>query len=125
NRILFLSCILLFFTLSAYATKEHLLPLPQKSNFDENVSFNIKRDIKLTVPETGENDPAIVEEITSLITSYGGNIVPTSRTKINVIIVPEVSGAEFQSESYSIDVNTSNITIRATTFRGAYWAVQT
>lgn len=125
NRTLVTSVIMLFFMTIANASEEHLLPLPQKSTFNNDVSFNLNQGIKLNLPTIGENDPATGEELTELIRSNGGTVDPASTNIINVEIITNVPDAEFQDEAYSIEVTSSKIAIKASTLRGAYWATQT
>lgn len=111
--------------MSAAARPQDLLPKPHISQFSDNSYFSLDRNVVLSVPEIGDADPAIYEELTNLVIGSSGTVVPTADASIVVSIVDNVPLAEFQDEAYKITIETDVVDIKATTLKGAYWAVQT
>lgn len=112
--------IVLSFSQFVAAGLEHLLPKPQIINAIEGATPMNLDNVSVTAP----NLTAQFQEW--IVTECGGTIVTTGATStIEVQMVANISGAEFQEEAYSISVNSNKIIIQATTRQGAFWALQT
>ena len=123
---IFTFCLLqLFLVVALFAGEQHLLPKPQVSDFAESGSYNLARNMGLILPEIGENEPAVGEQLIKLITENGGEITSSTRVSITVNLVDKIEEAEFQDEAYKLTVTSSKIVIDAVTLRGAFWATQT
>lgn len=123
---IFIFCLLqLFLVVALFAGEQHLLPKPQISDFAESGTYSLARNMGLILPEIGENEPAVGEQLTKLITENGGAVTSSTRVSITVNLVDEIEGAEFQDEAYKLTVTSSKIVIDAVTLRGAFWATQT
>ncbi len=109
----------------SFAGIEDLLPKPQRIKQTNNGGFSLRQSFCLKLPVLGKNDPAIEGELKQLISQNGGVITENSTQKIIISLVDKIKGAKFQNEAYQISVNSKEINIKATTSRGAYWAVQT
>jgi len=125
KKFTFIVLLLIAAGLSASAGVQHLLPRPQISSFQSGASFRLDRDIHLTLPEIGENDPAVGAELSNLIVHNGGSVSDGALASVSVTLTDAVKGAEFQDEAYSLTITADAIDIKAVTLRGAYWAVQT
>ncbi len=110
---------------SAFGGTQHLLPKPQISEFSDESRFNLNRPVILSLPEIGDNDPAVDHELRNLICTYGGSVAASAGAGITVSLTRSIPEAEFQDEAYSIGITPQHIAIKAVTLRGAYWAVQT
>lgn len=120
----FVLSLLLCCSAAAVADTQSLLPKPQLCEFSENASFALNRPVRLTLPEIGESDPAVDEQLTALVTDNGGRISTSARASITVTL-GEVPEAEFPDEAYKVSIKSNQVSITAPTLRGAYWAVQT
>ncbi|MBS9766639.1 MAG: family 20 glycosylhydrolase [Flavobacteriaceae bacterium] len=109
----------------SFAGIDDLLPKPQHIKRTNDKDFSLQQPLCLELPFFGENAPAIKEELTQLVLQNGGEIRENTFQKITISIVDKIENAEFQEEAYQISVNSQRIIIKATTPRGAYWAVQT
>ena len=125
KKIILICFIQIFLIAILFAGEQHLLPKPQKIEITNDATFNLAQNIRLVLPQVGENDPAIGEQLTNLITHNGGQVVLSSNRIISVNLVDKIDEAEFQEEAYTIHVTNSKITITAATLRGAFWATQT
>jgi hypothetical protein len=105
---------------TALAGRSDLLPLPKAAVYS-NEKFCLKKDIKIEVPQLTQNDPRIADELSNLVTSYGGVVSTNAKNKIVVEIDKGIIG----TESYTLTVNKKQIQISASSLRGAYWGVQT
>ena len=114
--------LLLLISSFTFAGVEHLLPKPQQITVNAG-SFNLAQPITVTLPASDDFN-FVADEINSFVTTNGGSVA-TGPVNIVADIVSNVAGAEFQDEAYSLEVTENQITILATTSRGAYWAVQT
>ncbi len=114
--------LLLLISSFTFAGVEHLLPKPQQITVNAG-SFNLAQPINVNVP-AGDDFTFVADEINSFVTANGGSVATGS---VNIVVnqTTNVAGAEFQDEAYSLEVTADQITILATTSRGAYWAVQT
>ncbi len=122
------SVVLLLFFLtvctSLMAGTEHLLPKPHLITAGSGY-FSLNQPVRITVPETGTNDPAVLAELTSLIVSGGGTVSGSGSVSVEAELVTSIPNAEFQDEAYLLEVTESKISIKATKIKGAYWATQT
>lgn len=118
-------CILIaFIWVSINADTHHLLPKPQICHFMKDSCFALNRAISFDIPYIGDNDPAVDEELDKLINYHGGSVDSSSDILIRVSL-DTVVNAEFQDEAYNLNIRPQSIDIKASTLRGAYWAVQT
>ena len=61
----FVLSLLLCCSAAAVADTQTLLPKPQLCEFSEDASFALNRPVKLTLPDIGESDPAVDEQLTA------------------------------------------------------------
>ena len=94
-----------------------LLPLPQAVTPGSSAVVIDKAEIFMPEWQT---------EWTDVLTNLGIRISPNAKYKITGAIVSHIDGApEGNDESYSLDITRKGITVKATSGKGIYWALQT
>lgn len=103
----------------SFAGIENLLPKPKQAEKQRGTPFSFV-NVKI-------QSPVLEQEIQQWIEQeLGGSISQTTPERvISIELVKNIENAEFQEEAYSIEVIYNKITIKATSYQGAFWAFQT
>ncbi len=109
--------IIIFFPLNVFCSNINLLPRPQNINYNSEYfkigNINVCNDI-------------LSEVIEDFIVEMGGKKDASSTRKLEVRIVPSISGVKINiDEAYRLTVKHKYILIEAYSEKGVYWALQT
>lgn len=111
--------ILLIVSNFSFAGIENLLPKPKLAEKLRGTPFNFT-DVKIQSPVLEQEIKLWIEQ------ELGGSVSQTNFDKvISIELVNNIENAEFQEEAYFLEVIYNKITIKATTYAGAFYAFQT
>lgn len=118
NKRIFLVSFIFLCTFSVvWASKHHLLPVPQK--FTPSGSHFMLGQVSLSTP-------VLRQEWEAFVVERGGVIKDKARSSITVKLVPSLEEIPINpEEAYRLVVSGQSIVVEAMTERGVYWAMQT
>lgn len=106
--------------ISAYAlslAEYPLLPVPQAIHFGKSTVF---------VKSASLSMPYWIEAWNNILAENGVTLSPKSKYSINGELVNEIPGAPAgNDEAYSLTISKKGISVKATSEKGIYWALQT